>query len=258
MTAVPPDRPARRVTAHLVTTGPSGPTVLGARVLFGQDPADVVRDLGGLSPHTPLKAVDVLTELLEAPDGTPLHVDRVVFAEAGTATARPPAAQGGLTPSAADLLAEEEFPEDSRPRLRRFASYGIVTDPAGRVLLSRIAEGFPAAGTWHLPGGGVDAGEDARTALRREVAEETGQDGEVGALITAASHHRVPPSGYEIYAVWAFFRVYVANPGPARVMEENGSTSDCGWFGPEEVAGLTLSTTARRGLAYMVGPDGDA
>ncbi|MFD3688697.1 NUDIX hydrolase [Nocardiopsis sp. NPDC058631] len=257
MTAAPPARPARRVTAHLVTAGPAGPGVLGARVLFGQDPADVVRDLGRLSPHTPLRAVDVLTELVEAPDGTPLHVDRVVFAEAGTGAAWPTAAGRTLTPSAAELLADEEFPPDTRPRLRRFAAYGIVTDPAGRVLLSRIAEGFPAAGTWHLPGGGVDAGEDVRTALRREVAEETGQDGEVGALITAASHHRVPPSGYEIYAVWAFFRVYVADPGPARVLEENGSTCDCGWFGPEEVAGLPLSTTARRGLAYMVVQGGD-
>ncbi|GAA1454017.1 NUDIX hydrolase [Nocardiopsis tropica] len=253
MTAVPPEAPARRVTAHLLTGGPS---VLGARVLFGQDPADVVRDLGGLSPHTPLVAVDVLTELVQAPDGTPLHVERVVFAEAGAAPADAP--QGVLAPSAAELLPEEELPEDTRPRLRRFASYGIVTDPAGRILLSRIAEGFPGGGTWHLPGGGVDAGEDVRTALRREVAEETGQDGEVGELVTAASHHRVPPTGYEIYAVWAFFRVYVANPGPARVMEENGSTSDCGWFEPGEVAGLHLSTTARRGLAHVVGGDGRA
>lgn len=252
MTAVPPNARARRVTAHLVASGPDGPAVLGTRVYFGQDPADVVRELGGLSPHTPLYAVDVLTELLETPEGAPLHVERVVFAEAGAAAVWTSAARESLTPAAADLRAEEELPGDARPRLRRFASYGIVTDPAGRVLLSRIAEGFPAAGTWHLPGGGVDAGEDVRTALRREVAEETGQDGEVGELITAASHHRVPPSGYEIYAVWAFFRVHVARPGPARVVEEHGSTSDCGWFTPAQVAELELSTTARRGLAYLV------
>ncbi|WP_150245544.1 NUDIX hydrolase [Nocardiopsis quinghaiensis] len=247
MTPPSPGEPQRRVTAHLVT----GSTVLGGRVLFGQDPAEVVRDLGGLSPNTSLRAVDVLTELVEAPDGTPLHIDRVVFAEAGTRAAWPSAAAGsGLSPSPTELAAGEDLPQD-RPRLRRFASYGIVDGPDGRVLLSRIAEGFPGAGTWHLPGGGVDAGEDVRAALRREVAEETGQDGQVGDLLTVSSHHRGQPGGHEIYAVWVFFHVFVASPRPARVLEENGSTADSGWFTPEEVAGLRLSATAQRGLAYM-------
>ncbi|NYH55387.1 ADP-ribose pyrophosphatase YjhB (NUDIX family) [Nocardiopsis arvandica] len=247
MTATSAGEPRRRVTAHLVTET----AVIGARVLFGQDPAEVVRGLGGLSPDTPLHAVDVLTELVEAPDGTPLHIDRVVFTRPGPRAAWPSAAAGsGLSPSPAELAAEEVLPED-RPRLRRFASYGIAVDPGGRVLLSLIAEGFPGAGTWHLPGGGVDAGEDARAALRREVAEETGQDGQVGDLITVSSHHRNPPGGHEIHAVWAFFHVFVPRPGPARVLEEDGSTADCGWFTPEEVAGLRLSTTAQRGLAHL-------
>lgn len=251
MTGTPPGVLARRVTAHLVSTDTA--TVLGARVLFGQDPADVVRDLGGLPPNTPLRAVDVLTELVEAPDCTPLHIDRVVFAEQGAEPAWPSAAaRTGLLPSPAELAAEEELSKD-RSRLRRFASYGIVTDPGGRVLLSRIAEGFPGAGSWHLPGGGVDAGEDVRAALRREVVEETCQYGEVGELITVSSHHRGRRSDREIYSVWAFFHVFVAHPGPARVIEENGSTSDCGWFTPGEVAGLRLSTTALRALTYLTG-----
>ncbi|MFD6948682.1 NUDIX hydrolase [Nocardiopsis sp. TSRI0078] len=247
MTPPSAGEPQRRVTAHLVT----GTTVLGTRVLFGQDPAEAVRDLGGLPPDTPLHAVDVLTELVEAPDGTPLHVDRVVFTEPGTRAAWPSAAAGsGLPPSPAELAAGETPPED-RLRLRRLASYGIVHDPDDRVLLSRIAEGFPGAGTWHLPGGGVDAGEDVRAALRREVAEETGQDGQVGDLITVSSHHRHQPGGHEIYSVWVFFHVFVPRPGPARVLEENGSTADCGWFTAQEVSRLRLSTTAQRGLAHL-------
>lgn len=239
--------PRRRVTAHLVT----GSRVRGTRVLFGQDPAEVVRDLGGLPENTPLRALDVLTELTRAPDGTPLHIDRVVFAEHGAEDHWPsPAAQAGLRPLASELADEEALPPD-RPRLRRFASYGIAVDPHGRVLLSRIAEGFPGAGTWHLPGGGVDPGEDVRAALRREVTEETGQDGQVGDLITVSSHHRPRTDGHEIYSVWAFFHVFVARPSLPRVLEENGSTADCGWFTPQQVSGLDLSRTALQGLRHL-------
>nr|WP_051064565.1 NUDIX domain-containing protein [Nocardiopsis halotolerans] len=232
---------------------PGASSVPGARVLFGQDPADVVRRHVGLAPDTPLRPLDVLTELSHAPDGTSLHIDRVVFAEAGAEAAWPSVGGGGLVPSPADLADEETVPEGGPPRLRRFASYGIVTDPDGRVLLSLIADGFPAAGTWHLPGGGVDAGEDVRSALRREVVEETGQDGRIGDLITVSSHRRERSGGHDIYAVWVFFRVLVPDPGPARVLEENGSTADCGWFTLEEVAGLRLSTTARQGMAHLLG-----
>lgn len=244
---------ARRVTAHLVTTGPSGVSVPGARVLYGQDPADVARALADLPPDAPLVCLDVLTEVVRTPGGTPVHLDRVVFALPEAAAAWPRAAGAALlSPSPADLVDEEPPQPVDRPRLRRFASYGIVTDPSGRVLLSRIAEGYPGAGTWHLPGGGVDDGEDVRSALRREVAEETAQEGDVGRLITVSSHHRVPPVGHEVYAVWAFFHVHVPRPSPARVLERNGSTADCGWFPAGELASLRLSTTARRGLEFLV------
>lgn len=46
----------------------------------------------------------------------------------------------------------------------------IALDHVGRVLLVRRADD----GTWGLPGGGVDPGEDWRAAARRECHEETG------------------------------------------------------------------------------------
>ena len=39
------------------------------------------------------------------------------------------------------------------------------TDPAGRVLLTLIAPGYPGAGRWHLPGGGTDHGEQPAAGL---------------------------------------------------------------------------------------------
>ncbi|MGW9347727.1 NUDIX domain-containing protein [Nocardiopsis flavescens] len=246
----------RRVTAHLVVRGADGPRLLGARVLFGQDPAALARALGGLPGDAPLVALDVITEVASTPGRapTPLHVDRVVFATPDAADAWPAVLPPqGLEPGTAELVPEEPEPGGGRPRLRRMASYGIVTDPGGRIMLSLIADGFPGAGTWHLPGGGVDPGEDVRSALRREVREETGQDGVVGRLITVSSHHRVPPSGHEVYAVWVFSHVHVARPVPARVLEESGSTADCAWFTPDQLGGLRLSTTTRRGLEFLVG-----
>ncbi|CAL9340635.1 hypothetical protein SUDANB121_00273 [Nocardiopsis dassonvillei] len=245
----------RRVTVHLLFRTPAGPRLLGARVLYGQDPATLARTLGGLPPDAPLRALDVITEVASTPgrNPTPLHVDRVVFATPDAAAHWPAILPPqGLEPGLAELLPEEPEPEGPLPRLRRMASYGVVTDPAGRIMLSLIADGFPGAGTWHLPGGGVDAGEDVRSALRREVLEETGQHGVVGRLITVSSHHRTPPNAGEVYAVWVFSHVHVAHPAPARVLEKGGSTADCAWFTPEQLAGLRLSTTTRRGLEFLI------
>lgn len=249
-----PEETVRRVTAHLIVPGSAGPALYGTRVLFGQDPVALMRGLGKLAPDVPLVAVDVLTQLVPAPGGRRMHIDRLVFSEPGHRSLWPRvAAETEPSPAPADLADEEDVPAGAAPRLRRFASYGIVTDPGGRILLSRIAEGFPGAGTWHLPGGGVDPGEDARTALRREILEETGQHGVVGELITVASHRRTPPSGPDIYAVWVFSHVHVSHPDAPSVVEVDGSTCDCGWFTPEEVVNLRLSTTARRGLEFLTG-----
>jgi ADP-ribose pyrophosphatase YjhB (NUDIX family) len=63
----------------------------------------------------------------------------------------------------------------------RLAAYTICID-AGRLLLVRIAPGYPAAGIWTLPGGGVEFGEDPADAARRELAEESGLEGRIDDL----------------------------------------------------------------------------
>lgn len=250
---------ARRVTVHLVTSGPHGPELRGTRVRFGQDPQELARELGGLEAGAPLAALDVVTETVSLSRSRALHVDRIVYTRPELRSAWPSVVPvQGLTPTAPELSEDEPDPgPQDLPRLRRFASYGIVTDPAGRILLSKIAEGFPGAGTWHLPGGGVDAGEDVRAALRREVLEETGQHGVVGELITVSGHRRtVPTSDLDIHAIWVFSHVHVGAPTRAHVTEENGSTCDCRWFTPEELPALRLSTTARRGMEFLVSRPG--
>ncbi|SHF68362.1 NUDIX hydrolase [Streptoalloteichus hindustanus] len=83
------------------------------------------------------------------------------------------------------------MPRDLTPELRCIASrdaadgveravVGAVISDRGAVLVlqRRLDEEF-LPGLWELPSGRVEAGEDLVTALRREVAEETGLDVDV-------------------------------------------------------------------------------
>ncbi len=81
--------------------------------------------------------------------------------------------------------------------MQRFGAYGLVTDPAGRLLLTLIAEGYPGAGQWHLPGGGTDLGEPPAAGLLRELVEEAGQLGRVVGLLGLSSLHNPAALGPE-------------------------------------------------------------
>jgi 8-oxo-dGTP diphosphatase len=56
----------------------------------------------------------------------------------------------------------------------------IITDKEGRILMGQ-RKGSHGAGTWSLPGGHIDFGEEPEDTIRREVLEETGLD--VGQVI---------------------------------------------------------------------------
>ena len=60
----------------------------------------------------------------------------------------------------------------------RVAAYAICLD-RDRLLACRLAPGEPWPGSWTLPGGGIDFGEDPGAAVARELEEETGLVGRV-------------------------------------------------------------------------------
>ncbi len=80
-----------------------------------------------------------------------------------------------------------ESPLTAGLRIRE-AVRAVVLDPADRVLLVRFE--FPDAGTrWALLGGGLEPGESAHDALRRELAEEAGLENiEIGPHIWSRLH----------------------------------------------------------------------
>ncbi|GIJ23086.1 NUDIX hydrolase [Micromonospora lutea] len=254
----------------------------GGAVDHGEDPHHtVVRETAaetGLSVAV-AGLHDVLADMRALPErGITIHTDRLVYrasVRGGSLTdrvdrptdlvrwfTRDEAAQLplrsftaralGLPASSADIVPDEapEFPSfyavpgpDGLHRAQRFAAYAVVTDPEGRVLLTRVSDGYPGAGCWHLPGGGTDYGEQPGAALIRELVEETGQTGRLVGLLGVASHRdaaSLGPEGYPIdwHGVRAFYRVVVDQPAPPTVGDVGGSTCEARWFAREELGAL--------------------
>lgn len=288
-----PDGRVLLVRAAPGTGTPGVWSLPGGGVDHGEHPHHTVaREVAGetgLAVQTD-QVVRVLSDLRALPTrGLALHTDRLIYQSTvvGTVAERPangtvdlarwvpvPEAAGlplrpftaavlGLPPGEGDLRPEDppDLPSylplpgpDGRPRAQRFAAYAVATDPVGRVLLTRIADGYPGAGNWHLPGGGTDFGEDPTMALLREVREETGQRGEITGLLGVASHrdqNSRGPEGYPIdwHGVRAFYRVEVAEATEPVVHERGGSTAEAAWFDADEVAGLRLTEVTTEAFA---------
>ncbi|MEO9140247.1 MAG: NUDIX domain-containing protein [Jatrophihabitans sp.] len=64
---------------------------------------------------------------------------------------------------------------DRRPRRTRASVRVLLIDERDQILLFHDSDpGAPDVHWWILPGGGIDAGEDERTTVVREIGEETG------------------------------------------------------------------------------------
>jgi 8-oxo-dGTP diphosphatase len=151
----------------------------------------------------------------------------------------------------------------SRPTsVQRFGAYAVATDPDGRILLTRIAPGYPGAGRWHLPGGGTDHGETPEEALARELVEETSQRGRVAGLLEISHRHdpaALGPEGVPIdwHVVRVLFRVEIDNPTEPVVTEEaGGSTAAAGWFDLAQAARLPLTEVARGAVRRLAAESG--
>lgn len=204
-------------------------------------------------------AARTLASLVAAPDR--------VSPAAAPASAGPPApdapavpawnATAPDTPGPAAPDAPAAVPAPRPARGQRFAVYGVVTDPAGRLLLTRNADGYPGAGRWHLPGGGTAFGEQPPDGLLREIREETDQSGHVTRLLAVSSYHNRDATDadgrlIDWHGVRAVYAVEVPAPTAPRVVGVGGSTSAAGWFTPDQVAALPLTRIA----AAMLGPNG--
>lgn len=98
---------------------------------------------------------------------------------------------------------------------------GAIVERGGRILLARRAAP-PYAGTWDLPGGFLEAGEDPGRGLRRELAEELGTAPR-SVRFFGFFEDRYGPGGFPLLAIIYTARL-AGTPRPA------SDVSALGWF----------------------------
>lgn len=128
---------------------------------------------------------------------------------------------------------------DHQPhRHQRVAAYALVLR-GDEVLLVRISARGAHAGSWTLPGGGIDHGESPRAAVIREVREECGLECEVGELLDVHDVHfsGTSPTGRfeDFHGLHLVFSATVAPGARPTVTEVDGTTAEAEWVPVEEV-----------------------
>lgn len=63
-----------------------------------------------------------------------------------------------------------QFGEEIKDPIVRVSVYGVILNESNQILVVNVR------GKYHLPGGGIDEGEEEKQALVREVLEETGYE----------------------------------------------------------------------------------
>jgi len=134
-------------------------------------------------------------------------------------------------------------------RFKRGLTLGVravVTDEAGKVLL--IQHTYIKG--WYLPGGGVERGETAETAVIRELAEEAGVRALSRPVLVSAHSNEVLHPGDHVLV----YRVESWEPCPSN---SAGEIHDVGWFAPEDLPEETTKATRRRIAEALGGAETD-
>jgi 8-oxo-dGTP pyrophosphatase MutT (NUDIX family) len=132
------------------------------------------------------------------------------------------------------------------------AAYIVSSD--NKVLFGRKdpSKGGVYVGCWHVPGGGIDAGETSEQALVREVHEETGID-ITNAYITLVDDsgrgesvkHRPGHPDVLVKMTFAVYRVAVPMQSSEIQLVADDDLIEMAWFSLEELQKLQLTPPAR-------------
>ncbi len=181
----------------------------------------------GLDPHQLLWTRGFFVQRLLSVSG-PAH-DLVVtaqVAEHGHPGSSLPSRTRGVDPGLT-------LPDGVSPiRRQRVAAYAIVLSSRG-LLATQFSHRTAVPGVWGLPGGGLDPGETAATAVVREIAEETGQSVVLDHVLDLQSDHWVgrSPGGQieDFHALRIIYSAIAEHPTDPVVHDTGGTTAASRW-----------------------------
>lgn len=117
-------------------------------------------------------------------------------------------------------------------RRQRVAAYGIVLSERG-ILGTEFSNLTNASGSFGLPGGGIEPGEQPPHTVVREVYEETSQHVTIGPLVDVQSDHWIghAPNGRfeDFHAVRLVYTVFCDDPTDPVVIDVGGTTASARW-----------------------------
>lgn len=129
-------------------------------------------------------------------------------------------------------------------QLQRISAYAVIRRGSA-VLLTRLSPRAHHAGSWTLPGGGVDHGEPPAEALAREIAEECGIESEIGELLDVHDTHfaGTAPSGRveDFHGVHLIFAATTPPDAEPRVVEVGGTADEVAWVEATEIESGAVS-----------------
>ena len=154
-------------------------------------------------------------------------------------------------------LVKDALADHQPVRQQRLAAY-VLLRREGHVLLTRISPLGHHAGSWTLPGGGIDHGEPPARALAREITEECGLTGEVGPLLDVHDVHftGTAPSGRneDFHGVHLIFAGTVVGDETPRVLEVGGTTDRVAWVSEQDIASGAVPVLEVVTHALLVAP----
>lgn len=129
--------------------------------------------------------------------------------------------------------------------IQRTIVSALIFSQDGKLLMGRKdpAKGGVYPDCWHIPGGGVDAGETMEKALCREVREETGLDISAYKLSAipyvdfGAAEKTLKDTGEKVWCKMEFnrFRIDMNLPAEKIIVQPSDDLVEIKWFAPEEL-----------------------
>ena len=163
---------------------------------------------------------------------------------------------GGSAPlRSTDTSQQPDAPAGLR-QIERNIVGAVIVSADGKLLLGKNRAGGVYEGMLTVPGGGIEPGEDAATALHREVLEETGIDlthatVEQAATTTGGSEKTLPDTGERVWVAMTFHNYVVRLDAPASdvTLAAGSDFAQARWFTRHELASQQLAPTVAQLLA---------